>query len=173
MRGVFQSAGQNCIGIERVIVLPRVYHKLVDIVESRIKSLRLGSALEDKDVDVGAMISSANFVKLEALIQEAVAQGARLLAGGSRYNHSKHPMGTYFQPTLLVDITPDMRIAKEEVFAPIFLMMKAQNVTQAIDYANSTEYGLGGTVFGKNKADINRVVDEMKVGMISVNDFGV
>lgn len=163
MRGVFQSVGQNCIGIERVIALPKVYTRLVNMLEPRIQALRIGSALEDKEVDVGAMISYGNFDKLEALIQDAVSQGARLLVGGKRYNHPKHPAGAYFEPTLLVDVTPDMMIAKEETFAPIFLMMRAQNVTQAITFANSTEYGLGGSVFGRNRSDLKRVVDEMKM----------
>lgn len=76
MRGVFQSAGQNCIGIERVIALPRVYQKLIDIVEPRVKTLRIGSALdEEEDVDIGACISDRGFERLEKLIEDAVANG--------------------------------------------------------------------------------------------------
>lgn len=173
MRGVFQSAGQNCIGIERVIALPTIYPRLISLLEARITTLRLGSTLEDPEVDVGAMISADSFSRLEALIDEAVAQGARLLVGGKRYDHPKYPRGHYFSPTLLVDVLPSMRIAQEECFAPICLLFRAESVSSAIDLANSTEYALGASVFGSSKKDINTIVSSFKAGMVSINDFAV
>ena len=173
MRGVFQSAGQNCIGVERIIALPTVYTKLISLLEPRIKALRLGSALTDSDVDVGAMISADAFPRLEALIAEAVSQGAKLLAGGKRCHHPKHPKGHYFQPTLLVDVTPTMGIAQEEVFAPICTVLRASSVADAISLANSTPYALGASVFGSSRRDLDEVVKNVKAGMVSVNDFAV
>ena len=176
MRGVFQSAGQNCIGVERVIALPGVYDKLLDIVAPRIRNLRLGSILLDhragQTPDVGAMISPASFDRLESLIADAVKQGARLLCGGKRYLHPKYPHGHYFTPTLLADVTPSMRIAQVELFAPIFVVMKAVSVPHAIMVANSTEFGLGASVFGYNRHDVTACISGMKSGMVSVNDFG-
>lgn len=174
IRGVFQSMGQNCIGIERIIALPKIYDRLVDTLEPRIKALRVGSILDNpKDTDVGAVISGLGFDRLERMINDAVKQGARLLAGGRRLVHPKYPQGHYFSPTLLVDVTMDMEIAREEVFGPVCLIMKAQNVTHAIQIANSTEYGLGGSVFGSNKMELARVANEMRCGMVAVNDFAV
>ncbi len=174
LRGTFQSAGQNCVGIERIICLPRIYDGLVSILEKRIGALRVGSALDDPDdVDVGAMISGARFSQLEHLIDDAVSQGARCLVGGKRYHHSKHPKGHYFQPTLLVDVTPSMRIAREELFAPICVLMRASSVDEAIVTANSTSYALGASVFGSDTANLQRVTSELKAGMVSVNDFAV
>lgn len=177
MRGVFQSAGQNCIGIERIIACQGVYDRLVDILEGRIKSLRMGSALdaeeEGEEVDVGAMISNNNFDRLEALVGAAVKEGARCLVGGQRMQHPKHSRGHYFSPTLLVDVTADMQIARDETFAPICLLMKATDVEAAIDMANSTEYGLGASVFGRDARNLERVVAGVDAGMVSVNDFGV
>ncbi|KAL4905279.1 hypothetical protein BDW74DRAFT_153353 [Aspergillus multicolor] len=182
MRGVFQSAGQNCIGVERVIALPGVYDKLIDTVSSRIKNLRLGSILLDTKLnntnqkpgapDVGAMISPASFSRLESLIQDAVSQGARLIAGGQRFEHPTHTLGHYFTPTLLADVTPFMEIAQTELFAPVFLMMRASSVPDAISIANSTEYALGASVFGYNGRDVAACVKNIKAGMVSVNDFG-
>lgn len=178
MRGVFQSAGQNCIGVERVIALPGSYDKLIEIVTPRIKALRLGSILLDTPndstttPDMGAMISSASFDKLETLIADAVKQGARLITGGTRYTHPTHPQGHYFTPTLLVDVTRDMRIAQEELFAPIFLVMRATSVPDAISIANSTVYALGASVFGHNAADVQACVRGIDAGMVSINDFG-
>ncbi|KAJ5731736.1 uncharacterized protein N7483_006244 [Penicillium malachiteum] len=180
MRGVFQSAGQNCVGAERIIALPGSYDKLIDLVTPRIQRMRVGSVLLDSPTadsegttpDMGAMISPGCFQTLEILIQEAVEEGARLLAGGTRYAHPDHPQGHYFTPTLLVDVTRDMRIAQEEVFAPIFLVMRAESVPDAIAIANSTPYALGSSVFGHNSAQVQACVSGIEAGMVSVNDFG-
>lgn len=182
MRGVFQSAGQNCIGVERVIALPGVHDKLLEIVTPRIKALRLGSVLLDSNPkshgnkpatpDMGAMISPASFDRLESLIDDAVRQGARLICGGKRFHHPQHPHGHYFTPTLLADVTSSMAIAQVELFAPIFVVMRAVSVPDAIALANSTEFGLGASVFGYNKRDVDACVSGIKAGMVSVNDFG-
>ncbi|KAI9779193.1 MAG: Meiotic Sister-Chromatid recombination aldehyde dehydrogenase [Peltula sp. TS41687] len=179
LRGVFQSAGQNCIGIERVIACQGVYDRLVKMLEPRIRGLRVGNSLdEDEDevgeqVDVGAMISDQAFERLEALVEQAVGAGARCLVGGKRFHHPRWPRGHYFQPTLLVDVTPDMAIAREETFAPICLVMKARDVDDAIEVANATPYGLGASVFGRSRRDIDQVVAGFQAGMVSVNDFAV
>lgn len=182
MRGVFQSAGQNCIGIERVVAMPQAYDRLINLIKGQVKTLRVGYDLdEDKDadgVDMGSMISPASFKRLETIIDEAVAKGAKLLSGGSRFEHPKYPKGHYFQPTLLVDVTPDMRVAQEELFAPVCVLMRAETVDDAIRIANSTEYGLGSSVFGpvsssSARAQLDRVANEVQSGMVAVNDFAV
>ncbi|KAL5339744.1 Aldehyde/histidinol dehydrogenase [Aspergillus crustosus] len=175
LRGVFQSSGQNCIGVERVIALPGIYNKLLEVITPRIKSLRLGSILLDTKPgapDVGAMISPASFTRLESLIADAVSQDARLLAGGKRYTHPDHPLGHYFTPTLLVDVTPAMEIAQTELFGPVFVLMRGTSVSDAISIANSTPYALGSSVFGYNTTHINQCIKHIKAGMVSVNDFG-
>lgn len=183
MRGVFQSAGQNCVGIERVIALPGVYDKIIEIVTPRIKGLRLGSVLlESQDhannpnqkpstPDVGAQISQRNFNELESLIAEAVQQGASLIYGGQRYEHPEYPHGHYFMPTLITNVTPSMRIANTELFAPIFVLMRAENVADAISISNSTPYALGASIFGHNARDVEAATSGIKAGMVSVNDF--
>ncbi|EXJ94933.1 hypothetical protein A1O1_00051 [Capronia coronata CBS 617.96] len=175
MRGVFQSAGQNCIGIERVIALPGIHDKLLSLVLPKIHSLRLGSVLlssANDPPDMGSMISSRSFQRLEELISSAVAQGAKLHCGGKRCLHPNYPNGTYFQPTLLGDVTVDMEIAQQELFAPVFLLMKAQSVDDAIAMANSTPYALGASVFGHHRANVAKCVAGIKAGMVAVNDFG-
>ena len=174
LRGVFQSAGQNCIGIERIIACSQIYDRLIELLQPRIEGLRVGSALDDGEgVDVGAMISAHSFDRLEGLITDAVRDGAHCLAGGSRYKHPKHPQGHYFLPTLLVDVTPAMAIAQAETFAPICTVMKATDVDDAIRIANSTTYGLGASVFGSSTHNLDKVVAGSRTGMVSVNDFGV
>jgi acyl-CoA reductase-like NAD-dependent aldehyde dehydrogenase len=110
---------------------------------------------------------------LESLINEALKQGARLLVGGKRYSHLDFPKGHYFRPTLLVDVTPSMRIAHTELFAPICVVMKAESVDDAIDITNSTDYALGSCVFGSSRNNLDKVVRKLKAGMVVVNDFAV
>ncbi|KAG2164529.1 hypothetical protein VTO58DRAFT_103048 [Aureobasidium pullulans] len=171
MRGVFQSAGQNCIGIERVVAMPLAYDYLLSVLPPRIRSLRLGNSLHSLDIDVGAQVSPANFGKLESLIAEAVSQGAILLAGGNRYNHPEYPSGHYFSPTLLAEVTTDMRIANEECFAPICLLMRAESPSHAVEITNSTIYGLGCSVFGPSSSPLQSVAAGVKTGMVAINDF--
>lgn len=176
MRGVFQSAGQNCIGIERVIALPETYDRLIHYLTPKIRALRPGSILNrssDTIIDVGASISDAGFSKLEELIQDAVKNGARLLAGGTRFTHPDYPKGHYFTPTFIVDVTPNMKIAQTELFAPVFLLMRASSVDDAITIANSTMYALGASVYGSNTRDLERVARSVDAGMVAINDFAV
>ena len=154
--------GQNCIGIERFLIPDSMQDDLVQAVKPRIAALRCGSTLDDTSmghgakaqqgkngdhVDCGAMITDARFDALEELIADAVAHGARLVVGGKRYNHPRWPHGHYFSPTLLTHVTPTMRIAQEEVFGPVFLVMPYRTVDDAVAIANGTPFGLGASVF--------------------------
>lgn len=169
LRGTFQAAGQNCIGIERVIASGSNYTKLIEIFEPRVKALRLGP-----DADVGAMISDSSFDRLEGLIADAVSQGARLLAGGKRYSHPDYPKAHYFQPTLLVDVTPDMRIAQQECFAPVLTLLRAKSSSaeDVLAVANAPNFGLGASVHGsEGDPAMKPIVRGLKAGMVAVNDF--
>lgn len=181
MRGVFQSSGQNCVGIERIVAMPAAYKILIGLLEPRIRLLRPGHDLDpqhDKStgVDIGALISSASFDRLEDLIAEARGQGARLLVGGHRFSHERYPAGQYFAPTMIVDVTPHMRIASEELFAPVCVMMRASNVDEVVHITNATIYGLGCSVFGPTSSsaardNLRHVTRSAKAGMVAVNDF--
>jgi acyl-CoA reductase-like NAD-dependent aldehyde dehydrogenase len=173
LRGTFQSSGQNCIGIERVIALPKSYDKLVTILSKRITQFRLGSSIDQQEnIDMGATITDLRFRALEDLIELAVQQGAKLVYGGKQFIHPRYPQGHYFLPTMLIDVTPDMDIAQQEVFGPVLLMFKAESAKHAIEIANSTQYGLGASVFGKaSSKETEMVVQGVKSGNVSVNDF--
>ncbi|SCV72987.1 BQ2448_6912 [Microbotryum intermedium] len=181
MRAAFQAAGQNCIGAERFIVHEKVYDRFVASMANRVEALKVGDVLAkelDRDskerVDVGAMVSDRLFGELERLITLAVQEGARCIIGGKRIvEHPTSPKGHYFQPTLLVDVTTKMEIANQEVFAPVMTVMKFRDLDHAIELANSTRYGLGASVFGRNYKDCRYVVDRVEAGMVCTNDFGV
>jgi acyl-CoA reductase-like NAD-dependent aldehyde dehydrogenase len=178
MRGAFQAAGQNCIGIERFIISSAVYPTFVTEMTRRVKSLRLNDVLSDgsgqnktdlERSDVGAMVTDRLFDRLEGLIADAVKEGARLVIGGKRHVHPQFPKGHYFQPTLLVDVKESMKIAREEVFAPVMLCMEFEMVGEAISLANGTRYGLGASVFGKDLEECRYVAKRLRAGMVCTN----
>lgn len=174
MRGVFQNCGQNCIGIERIIVASEIYEKVVDEMNARIGKLRQGSILvEGEGVDCGAMTMGNQFERLEGLVQDAVNKGARLLRGGKRFHHPVHTHGQYFEPTLLVDVTADMEICNHEAFAPIMVIMKHNGPEDAVRIANLCPYGLGSSVFSADKNLAEKMCLQLQVGMANVNDFAV
>lgn len=183
MRGVFQAAGQNCIGIERIIAQPKVHDQLLKMLIPRVEALRVGSALDatasdeqdEDDIDVGACISSDGFSRLEELISEAVSQGATLHCGGRRFTHPRYPSGHYFSPTLISGVRPTMRIAREELFSPVMLLLtpeSAGTIPEVIATANAAPFGLGSSVFGAwGSQDIKAVTAGLRAGMVCVNDF--
>ena len=139
---------------------------------TEVPHLQLGSAIDEGDgVDMGAMINGYRFEHIESLIAQAIKQGARLIHGGKRFHHPKYPHGHYFEPTVLVDVTMDMAVANEELFAPVALLMKVNSADEAICVANSTIYGLGGAVFGSKKNDVERIINEVETVGMAVNDF--
>jgi acyl-CoA reductase-like NAD-dependent aldehyde dehydrogenase len=179
LRAAFGSAGQNCIGAERFIVARKILPKFIELVLPKVKTLRQGSFLDDvtanskQGIDVGAMISDNRFDALEKLISDAEKKGARVLAGGKRFRHPNHTSGHYFSPTLIIDVTMDMEIANEELFAPVFLVMAFDNVDEAVDLANSTRFALGSSVFGGKRSECLRIADRLESGMVNINDFAV
>ncbi|KAJ1762614.1 Meiotic Sister-Chromatid recombination aldehyde dehydrogenase [Coemansia sp. RSA 1591] len=175
MRSVIQNASQNCIGIERILVQDAKYEWFVKEMERRMRMVRVGAILDDEpnQVDCGAMVLSACFPRLEALIADAVAKGARCVVGGHAYAHPRHPSGQYFAPTLLVDVTPDMDITRNETFGPIMVIMKFTDEQDALAKVHASPYGLGSSVFSSDRVRARRVALKLRAGMTNVNDFGV
>ncbi|KAG0335237.1 Meiotic Sister-Chromatid recombination aldehyde dehydrogenase [Podila humilis] len=173
MRGVFQNCGQNCIGLERIIVHESLHDKLIEMVGSRIKQLKQGPPLEIENIDCGSMTMSGRSDALEAMIQDAVKSGATLVHGGERFHHPQFPHGQFFTPTLITRLKPTMKLAQEEAFAPIMAIFTFSTIEEAISLANSTPYALGSNVFSRNQKEGRYIMDHLRVGMSNLNDFGV
>ncbi|CAB4484181.1 Aldedh-domain-containing protein [Rhizophagus irregularis] len=173
MRGTFQNAGQNCVGLERILVHESLYNEFVDRVTDQIKKMKVGSVLNDDIVvDVGAMTMSGQGERLQNLIQASVSEGAKLILGGRPYIHPKYPTAQYFEPTLLIDVTPQMTILKQELFAPIMVVMKFSTDEEAIEICNKSLYGLGNSVFSGDQSKGDWMSKRLRCGMVNVNDFG-
>ncbi|KAJ3568427.1 hypothetical protein NP233_g5721 [Leucocoprinus birnbaumii] len=183
MRGVFQNMGQNCIGIERILVQEDQYDALYEMLSDRVKKLRAGSVLTPtpegyiSTVDSGSMINGERFRGLEKVITDAADAGCQVEgvgdSAGQEYRHPQLGTGYYFTPTIVGSVTKDMEIANVELFAPIALLMPYETVDEAIEIANGTRYALGASVFGPDQDEALAVAKELECGMVSVNDFGV
>lgn len=176
LRGTFQSAGQNCIGIERVIVCGdrNNYEQLLDRLKSKIDQFHIGSDIDQgEEIDMGAMImGAAKFDQLESWIQEVEERGqGRILAGGKRYIHPNYPQGHYFQPTLIADLDPNSKIAQNEVFGPVLSVMYAETDEEGLEMANNSEFGLGGAIFTTNRDKGFLMASQFKTGNVAINDF--
>jgi acyl-CoA reductase-like NAD-dependent aldehyde dehydrogenase len=121
-------------------------------------------------VDVGAIVSPLQVGVIESLVNDAVEQGARVVAGGARALTDK---GQYFAPTILVDVTPEMRIMREETFGPVMVVCKVKGEREAIELANATEYGLNSSVFSRDSARAKRIADQLEAGGTCINGFGL
>ncbi|CAM9681655.1 unnamed protein product, partial [Choristocarpus tenellus] len=122
MKGTFFNAGQNCIGVERVYAYDKVYNDLVTRVTQRAQNLRQGPVLGSEVVDCGAMVMPAQLDIVQSLVDDAVSKGANVMAGGRR--NPNFPNGLFYLPTVLAGVTPDMRIAQEEVFGPVMTIFR-------------------------------------------------
>jgi len=177
--GYSQNAGQNCIGLERIIVHESQYDELYKMMVDRAMELRLGSALAMPNdgfvpvVDCGAMINSDRLANLERIINDARESAASVDGEGKRYNHPYLEHGSYFEPTVIGNPDPFSEVAQVEMFAPVVVIMKYETIEEAIDLANGTRYGLGASVFGPDQDECVKVAKKLQCGMVAINDFAV
>jgi acyl-CoA reductase-like NAD-dependent aldehyde dehydrogenase len=122
MRGVFQNCGQNCIGVERVYVHANRYDEVVEKAVEKVSQLRQGIPLSDTTCDLGATTMPDQLKIIESLVNDAVEKGAKIAIGGKR--NTKLGPGLFYEPTVLLNVTHKMKIAKEEVFGPVMVIMK-------------------------------------------------
>ncbi|KAK9805787.1 hypothetical protein WJX73_010284 [Symbiochloris irregularis] len=171
LRGAFQSCGQNCAGAERFIVHSDVHDTFVQRVAETTNRLRQGPPLGQGMVDAGAMCLPGLADKVAELVDDAVAQGAKVLAGGKVVHPAGAPGGQFYAPTVLVGVTPSMRIWQEEVFGPVLAVARCSSDAEAVQLANSCPFGLGSAVFSRSQRRANAIASQLRVGMTSINDF--
>jgi acyl-CoA reductase-like NAD-dependent aldehyde dehydrogenase len=167
----FIASGQMCLAAERVLVFDAVHDQFVAKVQDITLRLRQGAPLEGKLIDVGAMTMPAQIEIVEALVRDAVAKGARVIAGGARAKGK--PTKYFFEPTVLADVREDMRIMQEETFGPVMTIVRVANEAEAIRIANATEYGLSSSVFSKDHARAERIAAQLVAGSTCINDWAL
>jgi acyl-CoA reductase-like NAD-dependent aldehyde dehydrogenase len=160
--GAFGYAGQSCISVQRVLVQKDVFDAFRGKLLARTAALASGDPLDEK-TDVGPMIAPEEAARATAWIEEAVAGGARVLAGGTR-------SGSVVQPTVLADTSRDMKVEAQEVFAPIVTLAAYDTWDEALARVNDSKYGLQAGIFTRDLGRIQRAFDVLEVGAVLVND---
>jgi acyl-CoA reductase-like NAD-dependent aldehyde dehydrogenase len=160
--GGFMNAGQNCISVQRVLIHEPAYQKALDLIVHEVNQLKVGDPRLE-DTDVGPMINEEAAQQTAEWIKEAVSEGARLLTGGSR-------TGALVQPTILAEVKTGMKVCQQEVFAPVITIDRYNTFDEAVELANSTDYGLQGGIFTQNINRIMQAFNQIEVGGLMVND---
>ena len=164
MASKFRNTGQTCVCANRILVQDEVYDEFASKLTQAVGGMKVGNGAED-GVHQGPMIDMAAVEKVEDHVQDAVNRGARVITGGKRHALG----GTFYEPTVLADVTTEMRIAHEETFGPVAPLFRFKNEAQAIEMANDTEFGLAGYFYSRDVGRIWRVSEGLEFGLVGVN----
>jgi len=160
----YRNTGQTCVCTNRLLVQSGVYDVFADKLATAVARMRVGNGLTD-DVQQGPLIDEASVQKVEEHIADAVAKGARIALGGKRHALG----GTFFQPTIICDVTPQMLVAREETFGPVAPIFKFETDEEAIRLANATEFGLASYFYTRDIGRVWRVAEALEYGMVGIN----
>jgi len=161
----YRNMGQTCVCANRFLVQDAVYDAFAAKLGARVKAMKVGNGVE-AGVTQGPLINQDAVEKVERLLADAVAAGARVEVGGHR-----HPLGrTFFEPTVVTEVTPQMAISREEIFGPVATLTRFEGEAEAIRLANDTEYGLASYFYARDLGRVFRVAEALEYGMVCVND---
>lgn len=163
----YRNTGQTCVCANRLLVQDGIYEAFAAKLAAKVATLKVGEGTE-AGVTQGPLIDADALAKVEAHIADAVAHGARVLAGGRRHERYREG-GAFFQPTVLADVTPQMRVAREETFGPVAPLFRFKTEEEAIALANATEFGLASYFYSRDIGRIFRVGEALEYGMVGVN----
>ncbi|MFU8804092.1 MAG: aldehyde dehydrogenase family protein [Bradymonadaceae bacterium] len=164
--GSFFNSGQSCQCVERLFVQDDFYDDFVRRVVSLSRGLRQGDPIEDR-VEIGAITDAEHVLLLEEHVADAVHKGARLLLGGKKVRGVD---GYFFEPTVLVDVTDDMKVMEEETLGPIMAIMSVRSPAEAVQRTNDSPFGLGASIWTKNNEVALDIAAQLDVGSVTIND---
>ncbi len=160
--GSFAYSGQVCIHVQRIYIQDTIFDEFMDKFIEGVKNLRFGPP-EDINTDISAMIDEDNAIRVEEWVNDAVAEGAKVLVGGKRN-------GTYYEATVITNTKPHMNVCALEIFGPVVTVEKFHTFDEALDQINNSQYGLQAGVFTNNIKEMNLAFDKLDVGGVIIND---
>jgi succinate-semialdehyde dehydrogenase / glutarate-semialdehyde dehydrogenase len=160
----YRNTGQTCVCTNRVLVQESVYDAFAEKLVTAVKKLKPAPGLE-AGASQGPLIDNAAVEKVESHIKDAVSKGAKVIAGGHRHSLG----GRFFEPTILVNATPQMAVAREETFGPVAPLFRFKTEAEAISLANDTEFGLAAYFYGRDLARVWRVAEALEYGIVGIN----
>ena len=165
--GGFANAGQTCSGIERVYVVEDVAARFIDGVRREAERLRVGDP-QRWSTEIGPMVSTDQYELVEELVEDAISNGAERLCGGAV--EVPQSSGSYIAPTVLTGVTHEMRIMREEIFGPVLPIVTVASEEEGIELANDSDFGLGASVWTRDRAKGERIARRIQSGMVWIND---
>ncbi|WP_313309197.1 NADP-dependent succinate-semialdehyde dehydrogenase [Stutzerimonas nitrititolerans] len=164
MQSKYRNAGQTCVCVNRIYVQDGVYDAFAQKFQAAVEKLKIGNGLDD-GVDVGPLIDDRAAAKVKEHIEDAVANGARVVTGGNAHSLG----GSYFEPTLMINVPHTAKVAKEETFGPLAPLFRFKDEAEAIALANDTEFGLAAYFYARDLGRVFRVAEALESGMVGVN----
>ncbi|MBF6624694.1 MAG: NADP-dependent succinate-semialdehyde dehydrogenase [Pseudomonas stutzeri] len=164
MQSKYRNAGQTCVCVNRIYVQDGVYDAFAQKFQAAVEKLKIGNGLDD-GVDVGPLIDDRAAAKVREHIEDAVSQGAQVVTGGKAHSLG----GSYFEPTLMINVPHTAKVAKEETFGPLAPLFRFKDEAEAIALANDTEFGLAAYFYARDLGRVFRVAEALESGMVGVN----
>ena len=166
--GAFGTTGQRCTAASRIVVHEAVYDSFVEKLAGRAKKLRVGNGLDAK-VDMGPSVSASQKKTVEKYVKIGRDEGASCVAGGEALNDGDYARGFFHQPTVFANVTPDMRVAQEEIFGPVTAVIKCKSLEEAVTIGNSVRYGLSSSIYTRDVNKAFTAMRDMDTGIFYVN----
>lgn len=166
--GAFGTTGQRCTATSRLLLHEKIYDKFMNMLVDRTKKLRLGDGLKEA-TEVGPCVSESQRKTVQSYVEIGQKEGAKLMAGGSVASGDGLSKGWFHQPTILGDVTPNMRVAKEEIFGPVLSVIKIKSLDEGIRILNDTIYGLSSSIYTTNVNSAFTAIRDIKAGITYVN----
>ena len=166
--GGFGTTGQRCTAASRVVVHEKVHDAFLREFAARAKALRVGNGL-DADTQMGPSVSEPQLNTVMTYVEIGQAEGARLVTGGHRLDSGPHAHGWFHEPTIFADVSPGMRIAREEIFGPVVSVLRCRSLEQAIDLGNDVAYGLSASIYTRDINKAFQAMRDMYTGIFYVN----
>ncbi len=166
--GAFGTTGQRCTATSRLIVEAGVYDRMLEMVVEAASRLKVGNGL-DESVDMGPCVSEGQRSTVHGYVEVGKEQGARLALGGEKLTGGDFDKGFFYKPTVFADVTPDMRIAVEEIFGPVLSVIKVKDFDEGIKVMNGTPYGLSSSIYTKDVNRAMKAVEIIEAGITYVN----
>ncbi|MGE7216373.1 aldehyde dehydrogenase [Priestia koreensis] len=160
------NAGQACTNAERVYVHESVAEEFIKKITEAMKNTKLGNPLEDKEADMGPLVSEDRLNTVHEMVEKAVKEGAEIAIGGKRASMEK---GFFYEPTVLLNVKQNMDIIQEEIFGPVLPIMTYSNLDEAIELANDSDFGLSSSIYTENVHEAMRAANELKYGETFIN----
>lgn len=166
IEAIFRNQGEICLAGSRILVQESVYDKFLDKFVDRVKKIKVGNPLDPK-TDMGALVSKGHLEIVDSYVQSGLSEGAKLAIGGKRVEELYH--GNFYEPTVLYDVDNKMKVAQEEIFGPVPVVIPFKTEEDAIRIANDSIYGLAGVVWTNDLRRANRVASNINSGLLWIN----